>query len=305
MPGIQESLRRSVPLPWLFEAAAAIANEDVAEMYTDAGVVSRSLRNAVNLFDLPAVSTSFDTTLEAEAVGCRLDGTPEDATVVGYVDSADDAFDVDVAGVVESGRVPTFVDACERLASVQSDATVLGGVTGPSELTAALLDGDPADHDADTVEETLFTAADVCLELANAYLDAGADGVLLLEPNGVAAFDGYVDVATPIVNVLEHYDAVGVVATETATEEDVRRIGDLGFDCLTGAVDDPTAATRAADDRDLALGVGVPAATLAAGTDAVDEFLAGLPDDALVSTAWTVPPTVDPDVLHHLMGSLD
>lgn len=126
--------------PWLFELAAKLENEQVEDLYRDAGTIARSLTGVANLFGLPAVCVPIDTMLEAEAVGCGIDqdtfGT-DVGEVDGIIETVDDAFDVDITGIVEGGRVPTMLDAAERLAET-CDATVLGGVTGPGLLTKHL-----------------------------------------------------------------------------------------------------------------------------------------------------------------------
>lgn len=287
------------PLPWLWEAAARIAGEDPDAMGADAGVVARSLVLVAELFDLAGVCTSFDAEREAEAVGCSVtaDG------VAGVVDGPDDALAVDVAGIVDAGRVPVALDATERLASTL-EVDVIAGLTGPATLTAQLLVEPVADAGVETVEETLFTATDACVELANAHLDRGADGVALLEPAGAGDVPGYGDVVSSVANVVGHYEAGSVVVAERADAETIASAGAAGLEFVTGGVEDPATAIATAADAGVTLGVGLPRATLAAGPEAVAEVTAGLPDGTLVSTAWTVPRTVAPETVHRLMGSM-
>lgn len=287
------------PLPWLWRAAAQIAGEDPAAMGTDAGVVARSLALAANLFDLPGVCSSFDTGLEAAALGC----TVTDDDVTGFVDGPADALDIEVAGVVDGGRVPVALDATERLASAV-DVDVIGGLTGPATLTEHLLAAPLPESAAETVEETLFAATDACAELVNAHLNRGADGVALLEPNGVGRVPQYDEIVTSIANVVGHYEAGSVVVTERADAATIDRAGAVGLDVVTGRVEDPRVAIETAADAGVTLGVGLPQATLSAGPDAVERFTADLPTGTLVSTAWTVPPATPPEALHRLMGTM-
>jgi hypothetical protein len=282
------------PMPWLFELAADLADEPVDALDTDPGVIARSLSGAVDLFSLPAVTVSFDTTVEADAVGCSV----TDAGVEGIVESVDDAFAVDIDTVVDSERVAVRLNATERLADT-CEAAVLGGVTGPALLAKHLLAGD--DVAAEVHEEAVFTAGEICVELANAYLDAGADGVAVLEPGGVDA-PLYREATAPVVNTLDHYNAAGVVVADTLSPADVRTAGAVGFDAVTGAVADSASVLDAAADSDVRLGIGVPSETFREGPEAVATFREELPDSAGCSSQWTVPRDTSPEAVHELMG---
>lgn len=287
------------PVPWLWSAAARFAGEDPGALGDDAGAVARSLSLAAELFDLPAVCTSFDLGREAEALGCTVtaDG------VAGVVEGPEAAFDLDVTGIVDAGRVPVTLDATERLVSAL-DVDVVGGMTGPATLTTHLLAGPLEGTDDETVAETVFAATDACVELVNAHLDRGADGVALLEPDGVSRVPQYAAVASSIANVVDHYEAGSVVVTERADTATIASVGALGVDVVTGGVEDPATAIAAAAEAGMTLGVGLPAETLRAGPDALDRFRRSLPDGSLVSTAWTVPRSVAPETLHRLMGTM-
>lgn len=294
---LQSALDSERPLPWLFELAAELADEPISDLADDAGTVARSLSSAADLFDLPAVCTCFDTTLVAEAAGCPVE---DDAVVEGVIETVDDAFDVDLDAVPDAGRVPTFVDATERL-SETCDAAVLGGITGPALLAEQLLVGSD-EAEPEVREEAVFTAGEVCVELANTYLDAGADGVAILEPDGLDA-TLYRDAAEPIVNVLGHYEAGGAVVTDEASEADIRTAGEIGFDAITGAVADSEAALAVADEVGIDLGIGVPEERFADGPDAVAAFREEVSADARLSSQWTVPAGTPPEAVHELMGS--
>lgn len=297
-----EVLKADRPLPWLFECAAAIEGESVADLYTDPGTIARSLSGAADLFELPAVSASFDTTLEAEAAGCAVDTSGDAPRVTaGCVGSVDDAFDVPITGISEQGRVPTFVDAVERLQASVDDVAVFGGITGPNQLATHLL-ADPEDAPRDVAEEALFTAGDIGAEIASTYLDAGADGVAVLEPGGIDR-EFYTDPATAITNVLDHYEVPGVLVTSELTTAEIERAAAIGFDAVTGRVDSPAAAIETAVETGIELGVGIPRERFTDGPDAVATFLEELPANVSLSSEWTVPRETAPEAIHSVMGS--
>jgi hypothetical protein len=302
VPLMTKTMHFERPIPWLCELAAELENESVDGLYRDAGAVSRALSGAADLFDLPVVCTSFDTTLEAEAVGCEIPDDRGRKTGVkssGIVNTIDDAFSIDIGTVTDSGRIPVMVDATERLENT-CDALVLAGTAGPAVLGEYLL-ADPEGASMEVREEVAFTAGELAAELANAYLEAGADGIGLLEPAGLEA-PMYREATEPIVNTLNHYEANGAVITEHASESDIEVAGELGFDLITGAVDSPARAVETAADADIQLGVGVPRGAFASGDDDVAAFCDDLGDEVLLSSEWTVPSGTDPEAVQSLMS---
>lgn len=293
---------RRPPLPWIAEVAAEIEGEPVEAFRTDAGARARSLATAADLFDLPAVPASFDPTLEAEAVGCEVergDGTAEPA-VRGVVASVEDALAVDLDAATTGGRVPAVLDATERLVATLDGTSVLGGIAGPEWLTGALLT-DEGREDPEAVEEAAFVAEDLAIELANAYLDRGADGVVVLEPGALDDRDRFREAVVPLLNVVDHFDATAILARRSVDDAAIELATEAGFDAVTGRVDDPKAAVAVAEDTGTVLGIGVPRERFASGD--VGGLLDDLPSDALVSSEWSVPPGTDVDAIHELMGT--
>lgn len=295
--------RGEPPLPWIYAMAARLEGEDREAMVTDPGVLTRSLTTAADLFNLPAVSTSFDTTIEAEAAGCGVDrdgGGPQ--VVEGCIGSVDEAFDLDVAAVTDGGRVPTVLDATDRLVTTLDGTSVLGGLTGPRRLADSLL-VDADDASGELRYEATLTASDIAIELANAYLDRGADGIAVLEPDGVEDTDQYIDAMTPLANVIDHYDGTGVVVQRAVEVDHIALAGKLGFDAITGYAEAPSEIVDAADRADVTVGLGVPLELFQEGPEAVAGFVADLPSNVLPSTEWEVPEGTDPETIHRLVGS--
>lgn len=293
---VEEAFDTGRPVPWLSEVAAEFADEPVEGLDNDPGVIARSLESAVDLFALPAITVSFDTTVAAEAVGCSL----TEEGINGTIETVDDAFEVDIGAATASDRVQTRLDATKRLEDT-CDAEVLGGVTGPALLAEQLLKGDSIS--TETREEAVFTAGEICVELTNAYLNAGADGVAILEPNGLEA-PLYQEAIEPVVNTLGHYQSEGVVITDTLTQQDVRTAGSTGFNAITGGVQDPVKIKKTAQENGIQFGLGVPRERFKNGPEAIIDFRKNAPSDVSLSSQWTIPSGVSPETIHELMGSL-
>lgn len=299
MTPIERCLAERRPaLPWVGAYAAGLEGESVGAFRTDAGARARSLSTAADLFGLPAVATTLDATVAAEATGCAVD--PAAGTVEGVVGTMDDALHLDPDGVTGRGRVPAILDATERLVAGLDSTSVLAGVPAPAWLAGGLLAGDDVDDAA--AEEAAFVAEDVAIAMANASLDRDADGVVVLAPDGVGDPERFREGVVPLLNVVDHFDGTGVLASRAVDEATIEVAGAAGFDAVTGEVDDAGAARAVAEEAGVVLGVGAPDDRLLAGPDAVASFRDGLPAGVLPSTAWAVPEGTPPEAVHRLMG---
>jgi hypothetical protein len=103
-------------------------------------------------------------------------------------------------------RVAAAVEATRRLAVTAEDAALAVALCGPARL-AAQLGQSPADHAA------LETCGAVLLALAKAFLEAGANLLLLVEaePLPATSAGGWRSAATPLVNVARFHQAAAAV----------------------------------------------------------------------------------------------
>jgi hypothetical protein len=103
-------------------------------------------------------------------------------------------------------RAAAAVEATRRLAVTADDAALAVALCGPAQL-AAQLGQSPADQAA------LETCGAVLLALAKAFLEAGANLLLLVEaePLPAASADGWRSAASPLVNVARFHQAAAAV----------------------------------------------------------------------------------------------
>jgi hypothetical protein len=108
-------------------------------------------------------------------------------------------------------RVAAAVEATRRLAVTAEDAALAVALCGPARL-AAQLGQSPADHAA------LETCGAVLLALAKAFLEAGANLLLLVEAEPLPTSpDAWRSAVTPLVNVARfHQAAAAVVLADSA-----------------------------------------------------------------------------------------
>ena len=118
--------------------------------------------------------------------------------------AADDLAACSVA-VTGHPRVTAAVEATRRLAATAEDAALAAALCGPAQLAAQL--GRPPDPAA------LEECGAVLLALAKAFLEAGANVLLLVEaePVPAAAAGGWRSAVAPLVNVARFRQAAAVV----------------------------------------------------------------------------------------------
>jgi hypothetical protein len=107
---------------------------------------------------------------------------------------------------VQYPRVAAAVEATRRLAVTADEAALAVALCGPARL-AAQLGRSPAD------EAALEACGAVLLTLAKAFLEAGANLLLLVEaePLSMASAGGWRSAATPLVNVARFHQAAAAV----------------------------------------------------------------------------------------------
>lgn len=298
MTPIERCLADSAPaLLWINAIAAEIEGKSINALRSDAGTLTQALSTAATLFDLPAITTTFDSTLEISAIGNE---TSSDGLSEGIVTTIDDALAVPTDAIAEQGRIPAHLEATDRLVGTLDDTSVLGGITGPSHLRTSLLR--PGVDDEAVIEETTYLASDIAVALTNAFLSRDADGITLVEPDGIGDPDRFIDATRPILNVVDHFDATTILAQNRVQPSTVATAGMAGFDAVTGLVPEFEPTLAAADRHQITLGVGIPDHRFV--DDAVDDFFANIPGDPLLSSQLTIPKQTSPETIHRLMGSL-
>ena len=139
---------------------------------------------------LECLAVPFCMTVEAEALGCRVDMGTETVLPHVAVECLTDparAADLPEFDPKRSGRAPVVLEAIERLKNVAGDAPVLGGVLGPVTLAAMVMDAglflrltrrDPA-----AAERLIAALEPVVIRFALAQHAAGAECVTVAEPS--------------------------------------------------------------------------------------------------------------------------
>ncbi|HUT73415.1 MAG TPA: uroporphyrinogen decarboxylase family protein [Armatimonadota bacterium] len=175
--------------------------------------------------DLECLAAPFCMTVEAEALGCRVDLGADNALphveAEAFADPAGlerlPAFDAE-----RSGRAPVVLAALRLLAAGRSGEPVIGAVVGPVSLAAMVMEAGVflrlARRDPPRAQEIVAAMARVTLAFAVAQRAAGADCVMIAEPTATGEVLGarhFTHLALPaltrLLSVLRDSDAAAIL----------------------------------------------------------------------------------------------
>ena len=166
------SLERPLFIPFIGTYLHKVSQKSMREIMHDPGLFHQSLRDVQQLFDLDAVITPLDETLEAEAFGCPVRWEQDQRAVIAGERGEEISPDVDTW--LTRGRIPVFLEGVKRLAQVEGkQIPLLASVTGPFSL-AYLLYGESGLSKIEEINAYV-------LGLIKAYAEAGADGIIINE----------------------------------------------------------------------------------------------------------------------------
>lgn len=173
--------------PLVLVQAAEIEALPDERFLTDATKLANGLRALRGAFGHDVIVTAAADDLAAIAAGAGGPGAPAQQAV-------------------QHPRVAAAVEATRRLAVTAEGAALAVALCGPAQL-AAQLGQSPTDQAA------LETCGAVLLTLAKAFLEAGANLLLLVEaePLSAASADGWRSAASPLVNVARFHQAAAAV----------------------------------------------------------------------------------------------
>ena len=187
--------------PLLGAHAVAIAGLPYDVAAADPAAQADALLNAVELYRPDAVFTLMDLSAEPEALGAQVAVSADRIPVVTRHVSPEALLAVPLEEVVLTARVPAFVETVRRLRSALGNTVMVGAlISGP--LTAAAnavgieVLGRMMRRQRGTVGHILDRLTRACRALVRAQLEAGAHGVMVLEPCATSNMLGPRDLQT-------------------------------------------------------------------------------------------------------------
>lgn len=175
-------------LPVLFFPCLSITGEGVIKAMKDSQTHFETMKTVIKTFpDMIGAMTGMDLTSEAETFGSEVKFKDTEAPTV-TKDLVFDRETVDKLQVpaLDMGRAGIFLKAAELAAGHFTDRPTFGGMLGPFSLAAVLMGMEKTLKGVQKDPETLHILLDKCtqysIKFAQAYKEAGANGVLLAEP---------------------------------------------------------------------------------------------------------------------------
>jgi len=175
--------------PMVGRCQAKYAGFTVRQFFTDAAALSNATLAFYERFGPDLVGVAGDTTMEAEAFGNEV-GFFEDAmpyVTKRFLEDKGNLAKLEVPNPRRHGRLPIFLEACERVRSVVKDTSV-GGIIGGPWGTASQLRGleqllyDTVD-DPDFVHQLMKLTTEFAKRFGDAQRELGI-GLCIGEPAG-------------------------------------------------------------------------------------------------------------------------
>ncbi len=261
-------------VPIVSSFAAKLEQLHVSKMLSDPTLLSRSLINSHALFGYDAITTVFDPSLEAEALGCVTNETSEEEPRKVASNPLGEAVTVESLGALEiekKGRLPVILEATKRISILKGrDVALVGIITGPVTLARHLKGNVVLKELEESPQEVLPVielTGQVMLKLCHAYFAQGADIIgiadYMLCEVPLSSFDMMAPVFQTLANVVKYYKSHCVILTGECPREYIEPI--FGLQCdgvVVGGNTDLELAKNVSIKHGRCLGIGVPRALL-------------------------------------------
>lgn len=159
----------------------------VAELINDTDRQAEAMKLVAEKLPTAASVSFMDLSVEAEAFGSSIVVSDDEVpTVVGSIVDEDTEIEDIPDASVGDGRTGLYVEAIRKVAPLIDDRPVLAGVIGPFSLAGRLMDVNEVMvlcyEEPELVHAVLDKVTGFITEYAQAFKDAGADGVVMAEP---------------------------------------------------------------------------------------------------------------------------
>ncbi len=304
-------------IPLMATAVAQFMQVPVQQVFSDPTTLANSLQTCQRLFGYDGIVILFDSTLEAEACGCRLSWQDwQPPRVTSSVLSNEDELDrLDVSEIEGKGRIPAVLEAAKRLMGTAGrEVAVLGVITGPVTLGRHLM-GEAFVTATDTSSQTLQKLTEfwgkIALVLARAYGELKLDAVIIADVDMALLNTSHYTMLQPALktlrNLLNFYDAPLIMHTGRVPAEGLTAFSQLEADGFAPA--NPLPEIMSAFPGGSLLGGAIPASKLLGTVEDIEKAaleLLGSGDRSrlFVTTDGEVPLTTPPSNLHKVMQLL-
>ena len=175
------------PMPILSFPSVSLLGVTVKEIISNSDLQARGMMAVAEKTPAAASVSFMDLSVEAECFGCIVNITDDEVpTIEEPIITDEDEAAALVIPEVGSGRTQIYLDAIAKAKKLITDRPVLAGMIGPYSLAARLFDVSEimmnCYDDPDMVHAVLAKCTQFLISYAEAYREAGADGIVMAEP---------------------------------------------------------------------------------------------------------------------------
>lgn len=174
-------------LPVLSFPCVQLMGVSVKELIFDSELQSQGMKAVADRIDSAASVSLMDLSVEAEAFGSKIHVSENEVpTVTGAIVTDEGEAEALEIPKIGAGRTGIYVDAIRKASRLITDRPVFAGTIGPFSLAGRLMDVTEimvlCFDEPELVHSVLEKAAAFLIKYANAFKEAGADGVVMAEP---------------------------------------------------------------------------------------------------------------------------
>lgn len=181
-----EKVERIPWVPFVGCHAASLIGESAQDYLQSTDLIVKGVNKAIEHYNPDGIPVVFDLQVEAEALGCKLAWADDNPPAVVSHPLAEGVLLEDLkVPCTCRGRIPTVMNATAALRAQHPDIALYGLVTGPFTLALHLLGTDifmKMFEDPDYVHRLMRFCTDMAKMMVNAYIEAGADVIALVDP---------------------------------------------------------------------------------------------------------------------------
>ncbi|HHU84198.1 MAG TPA: methyltransferase [Clostridiales bacterium] len=182
---VKEIINSKKAMPILSYPVKQIMNVSVKDMVSSSEIQAKAIEIIAEKFDVPAVFSSMDLSVEAECFGAkvRLSDNEPPEVLGGIISEISQVDEIIVPDLV--GRTGIFLEAI-KLAKSHVNVPIIAGCIGPYSLAARLFDMTELMcelyESPDEVKVLLDKTTEFIIKYIKALKEAGADGICIAEP---------------------------------------------------------------------------------------------------------------------------
>jgi uroporphyrinogen decarboxylase len=231
--------------PLLGAHAAALAKVTYEAASADPIAQADALLRAVQLYRPDAIFTLMDLSAEPEALGAKVACFSSGNRVVTRYLSPEELLTGDPERVILTARVPVFVETVRLLRAALGDTVMVGAlISGPLTAAANAVGIETIARmlrrHRQTLADMLEGLTRACAALASAHLEAGAHGIMVLEPCATSDILGPDDLCSLLLARLQslawhirRHDGIGFLHVCGDCRASLRGLADGRFDVLS------------------------------------------------------------------------